>query len=197
MQSTRTSKLLWLAAAFAALTALSAPGAAEAQRGRVDIGTPHSGGRPFQLDIHGGFTWWGVGAATGVRFGIPILNNGFIPSINNAVYINFGADFYWVRRYQQGCGGPGGCYWDYGAGVGFPLALHWEFYFNENWSAFVEVGFQFFLHPAVWDYGFDVYEGGYWFLGAVGGSFHVNEWFLLTLRVGTPYIAFGITFQFG
>src|SRR5688500_19221741 len=28
--------------------------------------------------------------ASGVRFGIPIVNNGFIPSLNNAVYINFG-----------------------------------------------------------------------------------------------------------
>ena len=31
----------------------------------------------------------------------------------------------------------------------------------------------------------------------VGGSFHITDWFLLTLRVGTPYIAFGMTFQFG
>lgn len=195
MQSTRSSKLLWLAAAFAALTALSAPGVAEAQRGRVDINTPHTGGRPFQLDIHGGFTWWGIGAATGVRFGIPIVDNGFVSSINNAVYINFGIDFYWVR---SRCGNPGCSYWDYGAGLGLPVALHWEFYFNENWSAFVELGVNIFFHPWFWDNGrFDAYEGGYWFLGAVGGSFHINEWFLLTLRVGTPYIAFGITFQIG
>ncbi|MCZ7678377.1 MAG: hypothetical protein M5U28_06225 [Sandaracinaceae bacterium] len=195
MQSTRSSKLLWLAAAFAALTALSAPGVAEAQRGQVDINTPHTGGRPFQLDIHGGFTWWGIGAATGVRFGIPIVDNGFVSSINNAVYINFGIDFYWVR---SRCGNPGCSYWDYGAGLGLPVALHWEFYFNENWSAFVELGVNIFFHPWFWDNGrFDAYEGGYWFLGAVGGSFHINEWFLLTLRVGTPYIAFGITFQIG
>lgn len=195
MQSTRSSKLLWLAAAFAALTALSAPGVAEAQRGRVDINTPHTGGRPFQLDIHGGFTWWGIGAATGVRFGIPIVDNGFVSSINNAVYINFGIDFYWVR---WRCGNPGCSYWDYGAGLGLPVALHWEFYFNENWSAFVELGVNIFFHPWFWDNGrFDAYDGGYWFLGAVGGSFHINEWFLLTLRVGTPYIAFGITFQIG
>lgn len=94
MHGTRTSKLLWLAAAFAAIAAVSAPDAAYAQRGRVDIRTPHTGSRPFQLDVHAGFTWWGVGFASGARFGIPILNNGFVPSINNAVYINFGADFY-------------------------------------------------------------------------------------------------------
>ncbi len=163
-----------------------------AQSRSVDIRTPHRGQRPFQLDIHGGLTWWGWGAATGARFGIPILNNGFVPSINNAVYINFGVDFYWTRRYHDSRG------WHYGAGVGFPVALHWEFYFNENWSAFVELGVNVFLHPRFvhGDAPWDIYEGGYWFLGQVGGRFHINEWFALTLRVGTPYTSFGITFLF-
>src|SRR5690606_24283643 len=131
--SMQRSKLLWLAAALTVFTALEAPQVVHAQSRSVDIRTPHRGQRPFQLDIHGGLTWWGWGAATGARFGIPILNNGFVPSINNAVYINFGVDFYWTRRYHDSRG------WHYGAGVGFPVALHWEFYFNENWSAFVEL----------------------------------------------------------
>ena len=164
--------------------------------GATDIGTPFTGQRPFQLDIHGGFAWWGVGAATGVRFGVPILQNGFVSQINNAVYINFGVDFYWIRR---GCNNlPGGAFnCDYGPGVGIPVTLHWEFYFNENWSAFAEVGFQFFMHPQFFNNGrYEVYDGGYWFLAALGGSFHINENVLLTLRVGTPYAAFGVTFQF-
>jgi len=170
--------------------------AQEGGGGRVTIDRPHQGSRPFQLDIHGGFTWWGVGAATGVRFGIPLVDNGFVSEINNAVYLNFGFDFYWVRwRCRRGGCSNG---WDYNAGFGFPVTLHWEFYFNENWSAFAEIGGQFFIHPAWWDGGnFDWREPGAWFIWTVGGSFHVNEWFLLTLRVGSPYIAFGITFQFG
>lgn len=193
MPNTRSSKLLCLALVFAAVSALSAPQAAQAQSGNVDIQQPFNGQRPFQLDIHAGFTWWGVGFASGARFGIPILNNGFIPSLNNAVYINFGVDFYYVRwAYDGGCN----C-WDYGVGLGFPVALHWEFYFNENWSAFAEVGFQFFLDPWFFNGGpFDVHDAGYWVLAAVGGSFHINENFLLTLRVGNPYAAFGLTFQF-
>ena len=177
-------------AAWAAQAA--APSAAHAQR--VDINTPHQGGRPLQLDLHGGFTWWGVGAATGVRIGIPLMPNGFIDSINNAVYLNFGADFYWMR--WRRCGGGRDC-WDYSAGLGLPVTLHWEFYFNDQWSAFVELGFQVFIHPRFWnDNAFDV-VGEHWFVGQIGGSFHVNEWFLLTLRVGTPYVAFGVTFEIG
>lgn len=184
-------RAILLAAALGVTTLAGSVDTAHAQH--ADINTPFTGHRPFQLDLHAGFTWWGVGAASGVRFGIPLLDNGFISSINNAVYLNFGADFYWVRWRDRGRGN-----WDYAAGVGFPVTLHWEFYFNENWSAFVEVGAQFFLHPnSLYGPGarFDVYEPGYWFVGAVGGSFHVNEWFLLTLRVGTPYVAFGMTFQ--
>lgn len=184
------SRALLFAAALG-LTAASAVSVAEAQS--VDIRRPHTGSRPFQLDVHGGFTWWGVGAATGVRFGIPILNNGFVDSINNAVYLNFGGDFYFVRSHR----GPGGD-WVYGPGFGFPVTLHWEFYFNERWSAFAEVGGQFFIHPRFVDNRerFDVYEAGYWFIWTVGGSLHLTENVLLTLRVGSPYIAFGVTFQF-
>ena len=170
------------------------PSTAEAQARNWDINRPHTGSRPFQLDIHGGFTWWGFGAATGIRFGIPIVNNGFIDSLNNAVYLNFGADFYWLERRCRG--GGGGC--DYGAGFGFPITLHWEFYLNDDWSLFAEIGGQFFLHPEWWDNGrFDWRQPGLWFVWTLGASWHINDWFLLTLRVGSPYIAFGITFQFG
>jgi len=181
-----------LLGAGAALAA--APATATAQS--VDIRTPHQGGRPLQLDFHAGFTWSGVGFASGVRFGIPIVDNGFIDSLNNAVYLNFGADFYWVRwRFR---GGPGNDDWEYSYGFGFPVTLHWEFYFNESWSAFAELGGQLFLHPRwLQGEGFDVYDWGYWFIGAVGGHWHINDVFLLTVRVGSPYIAAGITLQLG
>ena len=158
----------------------SASVTAEAQSS-VDIRRPHTGSRPFQLDVHGGFSWWGVGFASGVRFGIPLVNNGFVDSINNAVYLNFGADFYWVRWRRNGSD------WDYHAGLGLPISLHWEFYFNERWSAFAEVGAQFFLHPEFVRSGrYEVYELGYWFIWTVGGSLHLTENVLLTLRVGSP-----------
>lgn len=179
-----------------ALGVLAPAAVAEAQSSSVAIDRPHQGSRPFQLDVHGGFTWWGVGAATGVRFGIPLVDNGFVSEINNAVYLNFGFDFYWVRwRFVSSMGNH---YWEYNYGFGFPVALHWEFYFNENWSAFAEIGGQLFIHPAWIETGnFDWREPGAWFIWTVGGSFHISDFFLLTLRIGSPYIAFGVTFQFG
>lgn len=164
------------------------------------IERPFTGQRPFQLDVHAGFTFWGLGFATGARFGIPLLHNGFIPNLNNAVYLNFGLDFYYIRSHREPCAGnPGGC--DvYGPGFGIPVALHWEFYFSDQWSAFAEIGAQFFAHPA-WlsgddGGGFRWREPGAWFVWALGGSYHFNENILLTVRVGSPYIAGGLTFQF-
>lgn len=181
-----------LVAATLASVSLAAPAEAHAQ----DINTPFRGQRPFQLDFHGGFTWWGYGAAAGARFGIPILHNGFIDSINNAVYLNFGGDFYFIR--YRPCNG-GGCDWEYHPGFGIPVALHWEFYFNQTWSAFAELGVNVFFHPGFFRGNRDFFEHDYvgsWFLAAVGGRLHFNESIALTLRVSTNYVSFGVTFMF-
>jgi len=184
-----------LATTLLATTLLATALAAAPASAQVNINTPHTGGRPFQLDVHGGFTWWGFGAVAGARFGIPLVDNGFISSINNAFYLNFGADFYFVRC---NCGGGRD---EYHPGFGLPVAAHWEFYFSSMWSIFAEVGVNVYFHPG-WlrdnNRGFFDHDGvGAWFLGAVGARLAFNEWFGLVLRVGTPYSSFGMTFSFG
>lgn len=169
----------------------------ETARADHDINTPFTGTRPFQLEFHGGFTWYGLGVVGGARFGIPIVHNGFISTIDNAVYLNFGLDTYWVRH-RPACGG-GGCFDDYAFALGIPVALHWEFYFSDMWSVFGEIGFQFFLPPGLfrenrWDY--DGGWIGHWIVAAVGGSLHLGEAFALTVRLGNPYASFGVEFYF-
>ncbi|HTJ85095.1 MAG TPA: hypothetical protein VL400_25440 [Polyangiaceae bacterium] len=186
------SRALVTSVALAALAApLASPGVAHAEH---EIRTPFTGTRPFQLDIHGGLSWYGLGLATGVRFGIPIMHNGFIDSIDNAVYVNFGFELYYA---DEG--------WDpatrhYYVGFGIPVMLHWEFYFNDTWSAFAELGFQVYFPPAFLDGGSGhsnyYVEAGGWVIAMVGGTLHFNEVFGLTLRVGNPYVVVGLTFQF-
>jgi len=190
-----------LVTALGALAA-AAPPTAEAQGrgrsgGRVRIGTPHTGSRPLQLDLHLGFAWYGRGLATGVRFGIPIVENGFVPSINNAVYINFGMDLYFIE-YRYGCydnmgRARGDCR---GTGIGFPVTMHWEFYFSEHWTAFGEVGLNPFIAPGYLDGDRYRWDGRHWFIVAVGGRYMFNDAVALTLRVGSPYAAFGVSFFF-
>ena len=188
-----------LLAAFALSLASVAmtTGSAEAQNDPLIIEQPHTGSRPMTLDVHIGPMWYGVGLATGVRLGIPLVTNGFISKLNNAVYLSVGADFYYLRYFRGDPTGPDRR--GYGPGFGFPIALHWEFYFTEKLSAFGEVGANIFIGPWVFDdnsrEGFGAYPGA-WFLFAVGGKFHINENFALMVRLGTPYAAVGMSLSF-
>jgi hypothetical protein len=189
---------LCLGLSASALGATLPPQALSTARADHDIDTPFTGTRPLQLDLHAGFTWYGLGFAGGARFGIPILQNGFIPSLDNAVYLNFGVDAYAID--WSGCRSRigTGCNREYGFALGFPITLHWEFYFTDNWSAFAELGFQIFLPPSLfygdyWDPGDHI---GMWVIAAAGGSYHFSEAIAITLRLGNPYFSFGVTFQF-
>jgi hypothetical protein len=160
-----------------------------AAHGQSIIKRPFGGSRPMQLDVHAGFSFVGRGLATGARFGIPLMHNGFIKSINNAVYINFGLDLYFVNyKYARND--------SYAVGLGIPVTLHWEFYFTPRWSAFGEVGPNIYIHPgALKGHGWD-WSPGHWFTAGVGGRFFLSESMALTLRLGTPYSSFGVTFMF-
>ena len=183
-------------AALALILAASSlqPMTAEAQDPAI-IEQPFTGKRPYTLDVHGGVSWWGVGLGTGVRFGIPIIANGFIGKLNNSVYLSLGADFYFIRYTHRG---PD---FDrrYGPGFGFPLALHWEFYFTEKLSAFAELGVNIFVGP--WVFRDDAIEGfGHYpaafILFQAGGKFQFSESVALVVRLGIPYASVGLSFSF-
>lgn len=146
----------------------------------------HSGSRPFTLDAPVvGLDFYGLGLTAGVRLGIPIVASGFIPSINNAVYIHVGADFYYTGNGKR----------EYGVAIGLPVMLHWEFYFTQKWSAFAEVGVNVYLNSELFR-GKGFLPGARWFIGAVGGKLHISSHFALVLRVGSPYTSFGLSFAF-
>jgi hypothetical protein len=184
----RTSLARLLLIVSLALASFGAPSVALAEH---QIGTPFTGTRPWQLDFHGDFLWYGWGIGGGARLGIPIMHNGFVDSIDNAIYLNFGIDTYYVDDF--GYGGAG--IHHYGFGLGIPVTLHWEFYFNDTWSAFGEVGFQVYLGPTIFDNNPNGWyaDPGAWVIAMVGGTLHFNEVIGLTLRVGNPYVALGIT----
>jgi hypothetical protein len=80
--------------------------------------------------------------------------------------------------------------------VGIPVAFHWEFYFTPHWSAFGEAGPNFFMHPSVFKgHGWD-WSPGHWFSVGAGGRYFIQDSLALTLRLGSPYSSFGVTFLF-
>lgn len=147
--------------------------------------------RSVQVDLHGGFTWWGAGFVSGLRVGFPLIADGFVSSLDDALYLNMGGDFYYIAEICTG----NGCR-AYSFGLGFPIALQWQVDFDETWMGFVEVGANVLLHPSFFRGRNVLWEPGAFFLVAVGGSLKVGRNFALTLRVGNPYSVFGLTLTF-
>ena len=140
---------------------------------------PHTGDRPKTLELHAGFAYIGVGPAIGGRFGLPIVKNGFIGGWDNAVYLTVGLDLYATF--------PGG----FGFGVGVPITGAWNFYFNDKFSAFADVGLNLYFNTYYLRGAF-VFPIGNWITAGVGGRYHLNEKLALLARVGSPYAAVGI-----
>jgi hypothetical protein len=152
-----------------------------------------------EVEPHVLIGWDGVydagGLGLGARFSIPIVQNGFVPSINNSVAISFGLDLVWYGgcyAYED----PGHCGAQY---VQIPVAMQWNFWVAHNWSVFGEPGLEIYhgflgdcdaMHancvtptvtgvlPALW----------------IGGRYHLSESTALTLRIGFPAFSFGVSF---
>jgi hypothetical protein len=158
-----------------------------------------------ELEPHGLFGWGhlyrGGGFGLGGRASIPIVKNGFIPSINNSVAISFGLD--WVRYsgcYFQDVRGPNRV--EYGCGASyfiFPAAMQWNFWLTPKWSAFGEPGL--YVYHGIFD---DFCPLGTVcttptrtsvdFAFYVGGRFHFSEKAALTMRIGYPTFSVGVSF---
>lgn len=106
----------------------------------------------------------------GFRGTIELVDNGFIPSINNTVGIGFGAD---ITRDT----------------LRIPIVMQWNFFLSNRWSVFGEPGVAIVIYdnnraPTALDY-FAFYGGGRW---------HFSERVALTLRLGKPALSVGVSF---
>jgi hypothetical protein len=193
-----TPKQLWprltAGAAAAALVLAGAPA-------RADDTIRHPGDHPsyaVEIEPHIVLGWGGVygsdGYGLGARFSIPIVQNGFVSSINNSVAISFGADL--VHYDWCWYGDHGGCSAN---ALYFPVAMQWNFFVAQHWSVFGEPGLVIYhgffedcpngnncpgrpgdtgLEPALY----------------LGGRYHLSEGTALTLRIGFPAFSFGFSF---
>ena len=144
----------------------------------------------FGLNYYGRGGGGGFGFGGGARVGIPLLDNGPIPSINNSLALSLGADLLY-NTYD--CGGGG----TRNACVYFTLIpeimAQWNLYLTPILSVFVEAGVApvisfgssadpFFFYPGV----------------AIGGRVHFKGGTrlpALTVRLGFPVgLTVGISF---
>jgi hypothetical protein len=150
----------------------------------------------------------------GLRLGIPIAKNGFIPSRNDEVKIEIGVNFqlWWNHVYYDPCHqycDPSHPHYDPAAcdrcrsglfmfRLAFPVMLRWEFYLTRVWSVYAGMGMEFGIPMNRY------YRDGFgpddwvWVVAVVGTRFTVKEWFAFRLEMGTiGLFVFGFEFMFG
>lgn len=109
-----------------------------------------------------------VGAGGRVTF--EILDNGFIPKLNNSVGIGAGVDWGYDHAWV-------------------PIVLQWNFWLSRNWSVFGEPGVAVRLRDnRRRKTSFDP------LVAYAGGRFHFSDNITLTLRLGRPTMSAGISF---
>ncbi len=164
-----------LTAVLAAAVSVLAATPAEAEESIIKNPGDHPSYR-FEAEPHGLLGFGGpfekgkgdLGA--GFRGTIILVENGFVPSINNSVGIGFGGDVF------------------FGKGTVFvPVVMQWNFWLSTHWSVMGEpgVGFAFnrfkgrdLLHPVL----------------DVGARYHFNDKVSLTMKVGYPAVSVGVSF---
>ncbi len=139
----------------------------------------------------------GTGFGVGFRGTVVVLDNGFVPTINNSIGVTFGAD--WVHY----GGGRQVCVTDTGPShvtacadsqsvseLWFPVAMQWNFFLSRQWSVFGEPGFAFRYQsvPGVNDLAVDPQFN-------VGGRWHFSDQMTLTMRLGYPTFSIGVSFM--
>jgi hypothetical protein len=154
---------------------------------------------PIEIEPHILFAWdylgyagvgYDQGIGVGIRFSIPLVRNGFVPTINNTVAIGFGFDYAYF-----------GCAENCAVStLTFPVVMQWNFYVAQRWSVFGEPGLSlnYNIFPGTFCgtlkggcgnafYPYPVLE--------VGGRYHINQHFALTGRIGFPDFTFGLSFM--
>ena len=153
----------------------------------------------IELEPHVTLGWDNVYASSGVgvggRFSIPVVQNGFIPSLNNTIAVSFGVE---LLHY-------GGCYRYSTQACGanylfFPIAMQWNFFVARQWSVFGEPGFTIFQGffdkcPSGALGCVDAPTLGWRPTLAVGGRYHLSEHVALTARIGYPAFTLGASFM--
>lgn len=150
----------------------------------------------------------GGGIGVGARVAIPVMHNGFVPTINNSIAISFGLDWLyytggelttgWCERWADSPGPTETCTRVHGPVGGpahflyFPAAMQWNFWFSEKFSAFGEPGLALFYSNARYA---DADVGVVPTL-QVGGRWHFTRLAALTLRLGYPTSSLGVSMLF-
>lgn len=184
------------------LLAVSAPTAAWAETGSGGRGSAfrQSGGlldrgtheREQMLSFFGTLPWsYGFGFGLGARYGIPVVKDGFIPTLNDSFSIEFGGDL-WYANY-------GVLSSSYGyTGLAIPVEGQWSFHLTPKFTAYAKLGLGWAFHFWGDDItnGSSFSDGGFYWNGAWGVLYQVGDAFYLRGEVGYAGVKGGVALTF-
>ena len=165
--------------------------AGSSEEDSIKDGSPKD--RPQMISVftgihYGHFAGYGFPLQLGGRYYIPIVPDGFLPTINDEFGLEFGMDFtftfvssFYSNRYDDSVV----------LGFGVPADAVWDFHFSSRFDAYAKLGFVVGSLVSS-DY------GGFWytFRSAVGMRLKLNDALYFRAEVGYPSIMAGLGFAF-
>jgi hypothetical protein len=143
--------------------------------------------RPQMISVftglhYGHFAGYGFPMLIGGRYSIPIMPDGFLPTINDEFGLEFGLDFdftFLSDIYKDSVL----------LGFGIPADAYWDFHFSAKFDAYAKLGF---VIGSVFNSGYD----GFWwtFRSAVGLRLKLNDVMYFRAEVGYPALLAGLGF---
>ena len=163
------------------------PSSPAAEPDTLKDASPHM--RPQMISAFTGFSFghfagYGFPMMLGGRYYIPIVKDGFLPTVNDEFGLEFGLDLNFTflsDRYTDSVL----------FGFGIPAEAMWDFHFSPRFDAYAKVGF-------VFGSAFNSGYGGFWwdFRTHVGMRLKLNDVMYFRAEVGYPNIMAGLGFAF-
>ncbi len=180
------------AAAITAIITIALPGeaiSASKKDVKWDITKTGSYERDVDFSIMGGFSSVGRGLAGGARLAIPLLDDGFIDEINDALFLEFGGHYSWNWQYSNSRQD-----WHYNWGLTIPVQARWQFYVHPKWEVFASLGIAFRSYSdddAIRWMAFIPYPAG-----GVGAFYKFQDNMALRFDAGSEALSVGLTWKF-
>lgn len=186
------SSALLAAPAFAGDAAPANSGGAAADLsgpGGLSDGSSHSRQRLISAWLGFPYAYYGWGRVglplgIGVSYFQPLVNDGFVPNLNDSFNLEVGANltFAWYGGFSS---------W-----LAVPITVNWMLHFTPQFSGYLKLGAAINFTFGYWA----TQYAGAWVsafpVGGVGIMFKLNQQLTLRLEAGYPWLALGLGFAF-
>lgn len=150
----------------------------------------------FDAEFHGAVGMSGTGKRDGAGWGVgfrgtvPVMQNGFVPRLNNSVGIGFGLDWLWYGDIVRCQNETAECTRDAVYSAFIPVVMQWNFWLSPEWSVFGEPG----LGVAIASRGDERADAGVQPTIYIGARWLMVPDFALVFRIGYPTVSVGLGF---